>query len=246
MRKTILKYFFIIIVSLFSCQKEHMCDCFKGTGETITDFRQLTPFDKISIENNINLYITEDTVFSLTVEAGSKLISSVTSKVNDNCLYLRNENRCNWARSFKNKVNVYLRCGRLQDIKCDHSSGNVYSMDTLHSDYLQIDSWDASGVVDITIDTKTSWFNLHTGAGDLAISGKSDECYLYSAGNGKADLLNLTNKNLYMNNKSTNNCFVNAVHILDVKIGYVGDVYYKGNPDTILTNITGSGRLIKL
>jgi hypothetical protein len=111
---------------------------------------------------------------------------------------------------------------------------------------LQIDSWDASGVVNLTIDTKTAWFNLHTGAGDLNISGKSNVCYLYSAGNGKADLLNLTNGSIYMNNKSTNSCYVNVVHELDVKIGYVGDVYYKGDPDIIITDITGSGKLIKL
>jgi hypothetical protein len=246
MKGNILKYCFILVAFIFSCTKEHSCDCFKGTGDTTTEFRKLLPFNKISIENNINLYITEDTVFYMTVEAGSKLISSITSEVKDSCLYLKNENKCNWVRSFKNKINVYLNCGSLQEIKCNQSSGNVFSTNTLHSDYLQIDSWDASGVVNLAIDTKTAWFNLHTGSGDLNISGKSDVCYLYSAGNGKADLLNLTNGILYMNNKSTNNCFVNAVHELDVNIGYVGDVYYTGDPDTIITDITGSGKLIKL
>ena len=76
MKGNILKYCFILVAFIFSCTKEHSCDCFKGTGDTTTEFRKLLPFNKISIENNINLYITEDTVFYMTVEAGSKLISS--------------------------------------------------------------------------------------------------------------------------------------------------------------------------
>jgi len=52
---------------------------------------------------------------------------------------------------------------------------------------------------------------------------KVDTCYITSTGIG--------------------DCEVNVIHILNVTISGVGNVYYKGNP-TITSNITGLGQLI--
>ncbi len=240
------KYYLILIFTIlfFSCNKENRCDCFKGTGEITTEERVVTVFNKISLENNINLYITEDTVCSVKVEAGSHLLKSIKTEVTDSCLYLKNGNKCNWVRSYKDKINIYVKFIKIKGLMYKNASGNVYTTDTIHANYFQLDNFNGSGTINLIFSAHTTWFNLHTGPADLNATGTSGVCYLYSAGNGKADIRNLKTNIMFLNNKSTNECYVNVKDELEVKIGYVGDVYYTGDP-TIIKEITGSGKLIK-
>jgi hypothetical protein len=105
MRKKIIKYS-IMTISLFSlsCNKENRCDCFKSTGDITSESRNISDFKKIILEDNINLYITPDTIYSLTIEAGAHLLKSIKTEVTDSCLILKNENKCNWVRNYKDKI----------------------------------------------------------------------------------------------------------------------------------------------
>ena len=247
MLKTKFNYIFLLIIVIFiSCNKENNCDCIKSTGDIIFQKRDINSFNTISLSDNINLYITQDTIFSLTIEAGANLLKLIKTDVIDTCLYIQNKNTCNWVRSFKNKINIYLKCKEINFLKYNNASGNIYTSDTLHSKYFQFDSNDGTGDINLTINANSSWFNLHTGPAMLNVNGISGVNYLYSAGNGLADLRNLITGYTFMNNKSTNNCFVNVQQELEVKIGYVGDVYYTGNPYVINTQINGSGKLINI
>jgi hypothetical protein len=140
---------------------------------------------------------------------------------------------------------VFLKCKQLTGITYNKASGNIYTSDTLVADYFQLNDWNGSGIINLTINTHTSWFNLSTGPADLVVNGVSGVNYLYSVGNARADLSKLKTGYTFMNNKSTNNCFVNVEKELEVQIGYVGDVYYTGNPYKITSEISGSGKLIK-
>ena len=237
--------FALAILLHLSCKKENLCDCLKGTGEIVTEERVLTDFNKIYIEDDINLVLQEDTQNFLNVEAGENLIKLIKTEIKDSCLYLRNDNKCNWMRSFKNKVNVSLHYKKLEYITYFKASGNVSNNGTLHSSFLQVDDYNGSGKITLNVDVQTSHYSLHTGPADIFISGNTDIAYLYSAGNGVADLRNMTAGGMYMNNKSTNSCYVNATNTLEVEIGYIGDVYYTGDPPNVKLVTTGSGKLIK-
>lgn len=239
---------FLFIITFFSftgCNKENGCDCFKGTGDITTEQRISEPFNSISLEDNINLYITRDSAYSLTVEAGEKLLPEITSEVKNGCLYLKNENKCNWVRSFKNEINVYLKCRKLYGILYDRASGDIFTADTLHTDSFRFDSHNGTGTINLILDAGTTKFNLHTGPADLNVKGKAGVNYLYSIANGRANLGEFITDITFMNSKSTNNCYVNVRALLDVEIGYIGDVYYTGNPNIVKQNITGKGKLIK-
>jgi hypothetical protein len=245
MKKLRILFYFIIALGVASCDKANRCDCFKSTGSITREHRTIPGFNKISVSDNINLYILQDTFCSIIVEAGEHLISSIKTEVTDSCIYLTNENKCNWVRSFKNKVNIYLRYKRIKGLIYNTGSGNISTMDTLYTDYFQFDDIAGSGNINFKIVSNTSWFNLHTGPADLTVSGRSGVSYLYSAGNGKADLSHFPSGFLYITNNSTNNCYTNVEKLIEAQIGYVGDIYYTGNPYSISTKITGSGKLIK-
>ncbi len=237
--------YLITSLLIVSCNKGHMCDCLKSTGDITKESRTISGFNQISVSDNINLFITQDTFFAIEVEAGSHLINSIKTVVTDSCIYLTNDNKCNWVRSYKDKVNVYLTCKTIKELKYNVGSGNISSTDTLYANYFQLDDYDGFGSVNLKLVANTSWFNLHTGPADLTVTGRSSGCYLYSAGNGKADLSNYPSSDVFITNNSTNNCYINVNNLVVAQIGYIGNIYYTGSPAKITTNITGSGQLIK-
>lgn len=237
-------YLLIIITSFFSCKKESKCDCLKGTGDIVLEERSIGTFENIILNDNINLVIRQDTFYSCTVEAGVNLLSKIETKVNDNTLSIYNNNRCNWIRSFKKSINVFLTFPKLYYLEYN-GSGTVDCPDTLFADSIRVDSWDGSGIIRMVINTKMSRFNLHTGPADLNVSGFSGVNYLYTNGNGKIDMSGLENGYVFMTSKSTNDSYINVSKELDVWIDYIGNVYYKGNPYSVKTKYTGSGRLIQ-
>ena len=247
MKKSKIRYYTLLffVLTLSSCNKENSCDCFKSTGDITTEIRPVSGFNKIYLEDNINLYISIGSIYSLSVEAGSHLQSLIKTDVSDSCLYLKNENKCNWVRSYKKKINVYITCKSIKDIKYDKASGNIYTLDTIHSDFFQIDDYNGSGIINLLLVSKNSFFRIHTGPADIIVKGRAENTFVYSAGNGLPDLKEYSSDNVVVSSKSTNNCFVKASKALDVTIGYEGDVYYTGNPYSVKTNILGSGKLIK-
>jgi hypothetical protein len=235
--------FFILFSTLFSCKKENKCDCLNSTGDIITEERNLGAFENIILNDDVNLFIRQDTFYSCKVEAGENLLSEIVTEVSDNTLKISNNNSCNWVRSFKKKVNISLTFPKLYYIEYN-GSGTIVCPDTLFADSIRVDSWDGTGSIQMVINTNMSRFNLHTGPADINISGFSGVNYLYFAGNGKADLSNLQNGYTFITSKSTNDTYINVSKELDAWIDYVGNVYYKGNPYSVKTKYTGSGRLI--
>jgi hypothetical protein len=245
--RTLKIVFYLVIASVsFSCNKSDTCDCFKSTGSITNEHRTIPGFNAISVSNNINLYITEDTFYSIVVEAGSHILESIKTQVTDSCLYLTNSIKCNWVRSYKDKVNIYVTCKKIKELDDNICSGNIFTTDTLYADKFNMNDFAGSGTINLKlVVSNTSWFSLNTGPIDLTVRGRSGLSYLYSNGNGKADLSNFPTGDFFITNNSTNDCYINVNNWVDAQIGYVGNIYYKGSPTEITTNITGSGQLIK-
>ena len=74
-----------------------------STGKTITEVRQPGNFNEIELDNNINLYITQGNYNQITIEAGENLMKRITTNVSNNCLYIKNQNTCNWVRELQER-----------------------------------------------------------------------------------------------------------------------------------------------
>ena len=94
----------ITIAIGYSCSKENRWDCIKRTGKPAIETRTLPPFTKIYLKDNIDLFIKQGITEEVKIEAGSNLISLIKTEVDSGILHISNDNRCNWARSYKNGV----------------------------------------------------------------------------------------------------------------------------------------------
>ena len=240
--KIIRLVFFCILFA--GCEKEERWDCLKSTGASVSEERTITGFSKIQLHDNINLVLTQDTVNRLTIEVGKNLLPSITTEVDNETLIIKNENRCNWVRSFKRKITAHLSFKSLNNLTC-YGSGNVNMTNVLNTDTLRIEFWEATGSIFAEINCNYSYFILNTGPGDLTINGESKQAFLYNAGNGWMYLNRLSTKKFIANNLGTGDVFVRSSEALHAEIRGIGNIYYSGSPILVTSKITGEGKLIK-
>jgi hypothetical protein len=234
-----------ITVLVTGCEKFPGEDCLKSTGETTIEHRSVDPFEHIVLEDNINVILTQGNEEAISVRAGENLLESIITEVKDNELTIKNENKCNWVRDFNKEIDVYLTVRNLCSITY-RSSGLILSTNTITTDSLNIAVWDGTGTIDMDIQTRVSVLSIHYGSVDFHIRGQSNVGYIYAGSYGPFFCEDLVTTYMFMDNRGSNDCYVQCVKQLEVEIEYTGSIYYTGNPQIVKASITGTGQLINL
>ncbi len=243
MNKTnyILSAFFLSMMLTTSCEKDHLFDCLKSTGPIASESRDVSDFNRIDVYNNPEVIITQDNVNSIKVEAGAHIISGITTEINNGILTIRNENKCNWVRSYSKTIAVYVHVKKL-DIIQHHGSSTISSTNELQNSTFDLNVWN-SGDINLAIHADSTFARQHTTVGDMTLTGHSGYCFYYSNGNGFTYDSNLQVNNATVIQRGTGDCYVNVSQSMSVEIHDSGNVYYTGNPQ-ISSNVTGAGKLI--
>ena len=240
-----MKYKFIFLFILFvcfftSCKKENRCDCIKRTGDIVTELRIVKTFDKIFVEDNINVFITQDTFEEVKVEAGEHIVPLIETEVIDGTIYLRNKNRCNWTRTYKAPINVHIRIPNMHYITSD-GTGDVKSVNTITSDTFEIETKN-SGSIDLTVNNFKLATHMH-GSGDLTLHGTTESCYSSIGGTAYLYCKDLQAGYIYLHTFTIGNCYVNTSGMLDCKIDSKGDVHCYGHPVIVNKVLLGAGQV---
>ena len=215
-----------------------MWDCFKGTGNTTTDTRILPPFNKIHVNDNVNVILAQGPQ-NVKIEGGNNLISLIKTEVQDGILTIDNDNKCNWARSYAD-INVYVTLPTLRFL-WHFGTGLVKSNDTLTCDTLDI--WaHQTGDVNLIINANTAFLNMHT-TSDLTLHGKCAVVGIYHSGEGFLHCEDLQSDYMWTSTTASGDEYLNGKVEVDARINWVGNVFYYGNPVTTRTG-DGSGNLI--
>jgi len=233
----------LLVIGCISCEKEHRGDCLKRTGPMETEVRELENFRKLSIEGRMNVRISMDTANSIEIEAGDNLMDGLVTEIISGKLFIYNNNRCNWARSYKKEINMHLRLKRLVNIEF-MGSGNIESTDTLHLESMEIHMHQASGSVDLTMQAESLKLDIKTGPGDITIKGKSQLTELFSGGNGTLELSQLNSRTVLLNNSGTGDFEIYVEEAMWGSIHGDGNVYFSGPGEVKELTTTANGKLL--
>jgi len=227
----------LLILSYTACKKDSWCnECFVRTGKVVTVKRTLGAFNQIVVYNNLSVFITQDTVFDIQVEAGEKLLDYITTDVTDSILTIQNKSRCTWTRNYKKPFNIYIKMPIVKHITSS-TSGSIKSLNTLSNKlYIEIQS---AGDVELTVNTNAITSNVKSG-GNLTLHGKvsshestvQSPSFLYCQ--------DLISNYTILKSYSSGLSYINVTNKLDCDIEDIGDVYCYGNPATV--NDTGNGK----
>jgi hypothetical protein len=253
MIKSVLKYkklmmhialmHFIILMN--SCNKENAPDCFQHAGETKTVRRDVGNWTSIELRDYLQIELIDSAQQFVEIEGPGNLLNDITSTVDNGKLLIRNENTCNFVRSFRHRIHVQIYSPEFKDIQ-NYCTGDIKSINKLISGVIKIDNRDAAGRIELEVETDTITIASHTGVCDVLISGKSQITNLFNQGVGIVDARLLNTTDAFVNNSSINDVFVNSNGYFYAHIAYSGNIYYSGAPNHIDSDISGRGKIIPL
>jgi hypothetical protein len=241
-----MKFSHILVISVlfFSCHRGD--DCFSNKGSDVTISRDVEIFDKISVENRINLVITQDTIRAghIEISGPENLLQEITTEVVDGFLSIRNTNTCNFVRSYDYQLTVKVFLKDLKTLSVD-GIASVSSADTLFVTSLDITHLALSDVSltlkgsDVFLRSRNSAHTRLEGAVQR-FSGSIEEI-------SDLDAENLTANEVLLDTHSPLDCTVNAVRGIFVKLYGSGSILYLNEPSDykIIETQLGTGILRK-
>jgi hypothetical protein len=221
------KLFLIFCTCLFSsCEKDHMGDCFKGTGTIVKESRPVSFFSALDVEKKVDVILRDGPADEITVEAGENIIGGITTRIENNTLYITNENKCNWIRSYTCPVNVYVTTSHLRQIY-QRGNGRITSDGILAYDTLYMETWN-SGDISLVVASDLLENRQHVSVGDVEVKGQVRQLYVYNNGNGFCTMGDLETKITQVDNQGTGDTYVKVDSILYYGISGIGNIYLYG------------------
>lgn len=185
-----------------------------GNGNVITQPREASGFEKISITGSITLRASAGGAFTVTVDVDENLQAYVVSEVSDGELKLRT------SEPIRPSTDIIVTVGAptLSGVAMRGSTDATVSGLTGDSFVLN-----ASGSASATLSGTVAAFEaVLSGSTDLNASDLiTKKAEVTVSGSGSADL--------------------HATEELDARVSGSGDITYAGNPPKVETNLSGSG-----
>jgi hypothetical protein len=209
----------------------------RGSGNVVTEEREVSGFDKVAIDAGMKLFLEQGSKEYLKIEAEDNIIQEITTEVNNGKLTIKYRNFLGGIT--KNApVNVYLTVINLKEL--DASSGVSIDSKEINTDSLKIHiSSGAEG--EMAVKANSIDVSLSSGS-TLKLSGivESQKVNLSSGVTYRA--ADLLSKNIKIDVSSGASAKLNVSDNLDVNISSGGNVEYSGTP-AIVSNISSGGSL---
>lgn len=237
-------FFFLWSLILVTCKKENAFDCFKSTGKTISEFRDVGDFKEIEMNDKINVTIYQGNDFKVEVLAGENIIKNVYTKVSEGVLIIDNNNKCNFVRGYKHQIHVNIT---VPSIKLVSNKGvsTLKFADDFYQDTLVV-RIENSG--DAYVNGTYNQIRTSThGNGDFYLNGKTNSLFVYTNGTNYVRAQNLEVKDyVFIETITIGDCYINATGLkkFDYHIKSDGNIYYSGQPMEI-NNVGKDGENFK-
>ncbi len=235
-------YYYIFFVtalflSAFNGESTLFGICNRGSGNVVKEKRDVGYYDKIVLKGGSNLFVKQDNYSSLTIEIDDNLQAQVLTELRDRTLYISCKgNIC------PTRMNVYARMTNVAGFYIKGSC-DIIAKQKLSADKLEL-------IIDGTGDVR--WKDLSAkavyikinGSGDVNIeSGDSGELTCVINGSGDMRLDNLKASRVYAKIAGTGDLKVFPINDLRAEIYGCGNVYYRGNPQSVKSSVKGAGEV---
>lgn len=226
-----------------------------GNGNVVTQNRQVFSFTAVNSEADFYVYIEQDSIYQVTVQAESNLMGNIQTLVNGNTLELTTN--ANLRNNYP--INIFVKTPTLNSILL--SGSGIVQTDTIITNNLMIRLSGSGGMngsvispsvnADISGSGNINYYMIAeqlstkiSGSGALNIAGTANGASHLISGSGNLNSYNLLTNYTTSTISGSGNMFVNVSEQLNVSISGSGSVFYLGYP-ILNTNISGSGSVIK-
>lgn len=223
---------------MFACNSEDAIDCFQTAGNTIQQEVAVANFEKILVNRDIELIITQASAYKVTIETGENLINDVEVKVVGNRLELTDNNTCNYVRDY-GITKVYVEAPNLTEIR-NSSQYEVSSVATLSYPDLSLVSEDFNENVAFTVGnyrlsvTSENLVIISNNISSFYLEGEVQNLFVgFFSGSGRFEGENLIAQHIEVNHRGSNDVIVNPIQSLTGVIRGTGDVIAVNQPPLV-------------
>ncbi|ALD21169.1 hypothetical protein AM218_08025 [Hymenobacter sp. DG25A] len=230
---------------LSGCKPDHELDCFKSTGKVTTTRRELAPIHTLTVFDNVDVTLVQDTATFAEVRTGQNLQEDLELTEQDGSLTIRNTSRCNWVRRYDVPREVTVHLPTLLNL-FQKGQNTVRTQGTFHAEKFFCHLVGA-GDFDLQVDSRYLWLDLYE-LGDIRITGRTDSLHLTLGGLGSVYAKDLTTRYSFV---KINRATAGDAHLLVTEqlFGYhagAGTIFYFGTPRKVDISVTGKGKVVKM
>lgn len=230
---------FLIIATLSSC---HFAGGkrVRGNGTVVTENREAGTFDGVYISGNADLYVKQDSVFSIKVEADENLQEYIVTEVSDGILKIRSRDGVNLRPS--RSIKVFVSGPSLDEFKASGACDIIGENKITNIERISIR---LSGSSDVRMELMSPEVEAElSGAGSITLWGQTKNFTVDGSGSTDIKCFDLQAENTDVEISGAGDAEVFASVQLDVRVSGAGDVKYKGNA-TVSKQISGAGSVKK-
>ena len=203
-----------------------------GSGQVITETRELAEFDAIELRISGDAHVTIGKATPLEITSDDNILPLIKTEVHERRLVI------SAGHKFKTKHSPDLKI----------TVANLTAAAIAGSGDLHISGVDnkklalsVAGSGDLRFEGKTDLLAVSiAGSGDVRLTGKAEQLTAGIAGSGDIHGFDLVASNATVSIRGSGDAKVNVAKSLNIQIFGSGDVHYKGNP-TVCQQVAGSG-----
>lgn len=205
---------YICAFLIFACNSEDANDCFQTSGSIIQQEVDVVDFERVLVNRDIELIITEAPEYKVTIETGENLLNDVNAEVIGDRLVLTDNNNCNYVRDY-GITKIYVEAPNLTEIRTS-SQYEVSSNGVLTYPNLRLLSEDFNEATDFTVGDFRLSINSESlditsnNISSFYIDGEVDDLFVgFFSGSGRFEGENLIAQNVDVNHRGSNDMIVN-------------------------------------
>ena len=214
----------------------------RGSGNVITENRNVSGFDRVEIHDGGNLHLMQGDTETLEIEAEDNIMPYLTSRVVNNTLILEFDDSVRRSFMTTRPINYYVTMKDIRGLAIS-GGGDIEARDITTSD---LDT-NISGGGNLDIDTLAAdRLEAHiSGGGDIRIKdGVVEKQDVHVSGGGKYDAPDLQSQIVTASVSGGGDLIVWVEDSLSVNVSGGGSVYYYGNP-SVNSSISGGGDVVQ-
>ncbi len=229
-----MKYIILVISILVFSQS---CKtCIEGSGQEKTKTFQLDVFEKIEIDGSGKIILQQGNTQEVKLVADDNIIEFVNITVSRNRLKIKNTE----CFDSYGQLTVYVTIPNFKELTingdADVSTAGLFTCDDFDCDL------NGSGKVKLNMNCDDITTDIN-GTGRIIYEGQCDTHDVNLDGSGILETTKMIARDFDIDLKGTGSAKIQALDDLNIKIDGTGNVYYKGKPKNLNTQINGTGKV---
>lgn len=204
----------------------------------------VSDFDEVTLGTAGTMYIKQGSENKVEVNCDDDTFDKLIFEVRGDRFVVKNKEKLGWRNGLRNSdLDVYVTMKDVREVHLS-GSGRIEGTNKIKTDEAQI-SISGSGDIDLDMDAGELSLKI-SGSGDIELSGNGDYVSGKISGSGKIRAEDMELRSFEATISGSGNCYVNVTESVEARISGSGSVYYDGNPEKVISNASGSGKIRKM